>query len=117
MIKVDGKSHLETFEGQQAGLLVPIPNGNGLFNPNEFFGGGLFLYTGRLKQKYEGARTAVHNGDFRRRDIDKGVIDTQARHGRQQMLHCRDPGFAQAQTGGQRRITDTLGAGGDFLHR
>ncbi|KAI1695563.1 diguanylate cyclase, GGDEF domain-containing protein [Ditylenchus destructor] len=69
VIEIDLKAHFEAFERDEGGALVAVST------------------AGRLNQEYEGSSAAIHDRDFGRGELDVGVIDAQASHGREQVLH------------------------------
>ena len=87
VIEIDLKAHFKAFERDEGGALVAVFYCHFPQNANELLGCVLFFQAGRLNQEYEGASAAIHDRDFGRGELDVGVIDAQASHGREQVLH------------------------------
>ncbi|MNF74254.1 hypothetical protein D3C84_562820 [compost metagenome] len=87
VIEIDLEAHLEPFERDESGALVAVFHCHFTQDADEFLGGVLFFQACRLNQKYEGSSAAIHDRNFGRGELDVGVIDAQASHGREQVLY------------------------------
>ncbi len=90
MVEIDLEAHLEAVEGQEGSALVTLLDSHFTLDANELLVGVLLLQAGGLNQEYERPSAAVHDRHFRRGEFDVGIVDPQAGHRRQQMLHCID---------------------------
>jgi hypothetical protein len=70
-----------------------------------------------LNQEYERTSAAIHDRHFRCRELDVGVIDAQASHGRKQVLHGIHLDVTIDQSGRHGGLTDIFRAGGDVHDR
>jgi hypothetical protein len=77
MRKIDGKSQLITIVGFKPDPFVALFDFDRFFDADKFFGRRLFDDTGRLQQKNERPRTAVHDRHFGAVHFNAGIIDAQ----------------------------------------
>ena len=82
-----------------------------------FFGGVLFFQAGRLNQEYERSSATIHDRDFGRGELDVGVIDAQASHGREQVLHRIHFDVTVDQCGRHRGFANVFRACRNLHHR
>ncbi len=101
MIEIDFETDLEAVERREFDPLVAILDADLLFDLDEFFRRVLLDDTGRLDQKYERSRAAIHNRNLFRAEIDVSVIDAETGNGRQQVFDCRDSNTVLDQRGRQ----------------
>ena len=111
VVEIDGEGNLETLERLEAGPFVAVFDPNFLLDPNEALGCRLFGDAGRLDQKHERAGAAVHDRHFGGGQVDVGVIDSQPRERRHQMLHGRDAHALTHERGRQARVGHVLRTG------
>ncbi|MCY1434193.1 hypothetical protein D9M71_502450 [compost metagenome] len=116
MIEVDLEAHLETIERQEGGALAILLHGHRALDADELLRRFLLLQTGRLDEEDEGTGAAVHDRHFRCRQFDIGVVDTQASHGRKQVLNGIHLDVTLDQRGRQGGLTDVLGPSRNLHH-
>src|SRR5690606_35243452 len=117
VIEIDLEAHLEAVEGQEGGALVALLHRHFAQHADELLRRFLLFQASRLNQEHEGTGTAIHDRDFGRRQLDVGVVDAQACHGRKQVLDGVHLDVTIDQGGRHGGLTDILGAGGDFHDR
>jgi len=117
VIEIDLEAHLEAVERNEGGAFVALFHRYFALDADELLGRFLLLQASGLDQEYERTCAAVHDRYFRRGQFDIGVVDTQAGHGRKQMLHGIHFDVTLDQGGRHGGFADVRGPGGDFHHR
>lgn len=82
MIEIDLEADLEAVERNEDGALVALFHADFALDADELLGSFLLLQSGGLDQEYERTSAAIHDRHFRSGQLDVGVVDTQAGHGR-----------------------------------
>ncbi|MNN36453.1 hypothetical protein D3C81_1503520 [compost metagenome] len=116
VIEIDLETHLEPVERQESGALVAVFHCHFAQDADELLGCVLFFQAGRLNQEYKGSCATVHDRHFGRGELDVGVIDAQASHGREQVLNRVYLGIAIDQCRRHGGLADICRAGGNFHH-
>src|SRR5690606_36762551 len=108
---------LEAVEGLEADGLDAVLHAQRLLDADELLQGWLLLHDGGLDGEHERTGTAVHDGHFRSADINIGIVDTEAGHGRHQMLDGGDAYITLYQGGREGSVSYIRGFGRDLHHR
>ena len=74
----------------------------------------MLLDAGGLDEKHEWTRAAVHDRHFRRAQVNVTVVDAQPGQSRKQMFDGGDADVPVHQGGGQARVADVVGPGGNL---
>ena len=90
MLEIDLDVDAEAVVRIEPHPLVAFLDLDALQHADEALRRALLLDAGRLQQEHERRGAAVHDRHLGRRQIDERVVDTQARHGRHQMLDRAD---------------------------
>ena len=117
MIEIDLEADLEAVERNEDGALVALFYADFALDADELLGSFLLLQSGGLDQEYERTSAAIHDRHFRSGQLDVGVVDTQAGHGREQVLHRIHFDVTLDQGGRHGGFADVLGPGRDFHYR
>ena len=70
------------------GLRAAFAMPDALANAEQTPRGVLRIDASRLQQEYEWSRAAIHDGQFARAHLDKGIVDTKPRECREQVLYA-----------------------------
>ena len=112
------KPTLKPSNGSNRAHLSPSSHFDGVLDADETLGVVLLLDARRLQQEHERAGRAVHDRHFGRGQVDIGVVDAQAGHGRQQVLDGLDLAAAAAiSAGAQAGLADQVGLRRDLDRR
>ncbi|MNF84733.1 hypothetical protein D3C84_671090 [compost metagenome] len=117
VIEIDLEAHLETIERHEGGALVALLDRHFAKDTDELLVGILLLQPSGLNQEYKGTSTAVHDRYFGRGELDVGVIDAQASHGRKQVLYRIHLDVTIDQCGRHGGFTDIARPRGNFHDR
>lgn len=116
MIEIDLEAHLETVERHEGSALIALLHSHLTQDADELLRRFLLLQASGLNQEHKGTSTAIHDRYFGRGELDVGVIDAQACHGRKQMLYRIHLDITIDQCGRHGGFTDIPGQCADFHH-
>ncbi|KPX63191.1 Uncharacterized protein ALO39_05539 [Pseudomonas syringae pv. lapsa] len=108
VIEIDLETDLEPFERHEGSAFTALLHCDFTQDTDEFLRLVLFFQACRLNQEYERACAAVHDRNFGGRELDVGVIDAKASHGREQVFYRVDFDITIDQSGRQSGVTDVF---------
>src|SRR5690606_21290857 len=109
MVEVDAEGHLEALDGHEGCRLAVLFHGHSTLDATELHVRVLFLGSRWLGQEHERTGAAFCGRYFRRTELHHGVVDTQAGHGRQQVLDGIHLDSILDQRGRHGGLADVLG--------
>jgi hypothetical protein len=93
--------------------LSPWRTSTDFADADEALGSVLLLDAGRLDQEHERRRTAIHDRDLGRCQVDMQVVDSETRERRHQVLDGRDPHALVLEARGQAGVLHDVRTGRD----